>query len=97
MAHRKGKKAHYILAGDTHLVIVENDKAIRYCPTAAADLLDLAQNDSSPNNGCASRAISLLRVRSTVQLAALATNLAVDGYAPLDQSGGRWTGLVLQP
>lgn len=44
-AHRTGKKAHHILAGDTHLVIVENDKALRYCPAAASDILDLAQND----------------------------------------------------
>lgn len=44
-AHRKGKKAHFLLAGDTHLVIVENDKPIRYCPPAAAQILDLAQQD----------------------------------------------------
>jgi hypothetical protein len=44
-AHRRGKKAHKILAGDTHLVIVEDDKKIRYCPDAAADILDLAQGD----------------------------------------------------
>ncbi|MBN0974414.1 hypothetical protein P9A14_13075 [Gordonia hongkongensis] len=44
-AHRKGKKAHFILAGDTHLVITENDKAIRYCPPAAAEILDVAQQD----------------------------------------------------
>ena len=44
-AHRNGKKAHLILAGDTHLVVVEDDKTIRYCPAAAADILDLAQSD----------------------------------------------------
>lgn len=44
-AHKNGKKAHFILAGDTHLVIVENDKAIRYCPPAAAEILDVAQGD----------------------------------------------------
>jgi hypothetical protein len=44
-AHRRGKKAHQILAGDTHLVIVEDDKKFRYCPDAAAEILDLAQGD----------------------------------------------------
>jgi hypothetical protein len=44
-AHRRGKKAHDLLAGDTHLVIVENDKQIRYCPAAAAEILDLGQRD----------------------------------------------------
>jgi hypothetical protein len=44
-AHRKGKKAHYLLAGDTHLVIVEKNKSVRYRPTAAAEILDLAQAD----------------------------------------------------
>lgn len=44
-AHKKGKKAHYLLAGDTHLVVVENDKSIRYCPAAAVEILDLAQAD----------------------------------------------------
>jgi hypothetical protein len=43
--HMKGKKAHKILAGHTHLVIVEDDKALRYCREAAADILDLAQSD----------------------------------------------------
>jgi hypothetical protein len=27
------------LAGDTHLVVVQNDKTFRYCPTAAAEVL----------------------------------------------------------
>jgi len=44
-AHRKGKKAHFILAGDTHLVITEDDKQMRYCPSAAQEILDLAQRD----------------------------------------------------
>ncbi len=44
-AHKKGKKAHYLLAGDTHLVVVENDKPIRYCPAAATEILDRAQAD----------------------------------------------------
>ena len=44
-AHQKGKKAHLILGGDTHLVIVEDGKTIRYCPEAAADVLDRAQAD----------------------------------------------------
>jgi hypothetical protein len=44
-AHVRGKKAHKILAGDTHLVIVEEDKSMRYCPEAAGDILDLAQRD----------------------------------------------------
>lgn len=44
-AHRRGAKAHYLLAGDTHLVIVENDKVIRYCPSAAAEILDVAEQD----------------------------------------------------
>lgn len=44
-AHRKGKNAHPLLAGDTHLVIVENDTSFRYCPSAAAEILDLAQRD----------------------------------------------------
>lgn len=43
--HTRGKNAHLILAGDTHLVIVENDKTFRYCPPAAAEILDLAQHD----------------------------------------------------
>lgn len=40
-----GGKAHDLMAGDTHLVIVENDKPIRYCPAAAVEILDLAQRD----------------------------------------------------
>ena len=43
-AHRKGKKAHRLLSGDTHLVIVENDKSFRYCPSSGA-ILELAQSD----------------------------------------------------
>jgi hypothetical protein len=39
-AHKSGKKAHYLLAGDTHLVIVEDDKEIRYCPAAATEILN---------------------------------------------------------
>ena len=44
-AHRKGKNAHHLLAGDTHLVIVENDTSFRYCPAAAEAILNLAQDD----------------------------------------------------
>lgn len=44
-AHRTGKQAHYILAGDTHLVIVEDGKEIRYCPDAATEILDRARID----------------------------------------------------
>jgi hypothetical protein len=44
-AHMKGNKAHKILAADTRLIIVDDDKALRYCPQAAADILDLAQRD----------------------------------------------------
>lgn len=44
-AHVRGKKAHKILAGDTHLVIVEDDKSMRYCREAAAQILDLAESD----------------------------------------------------
>jgi phage terminase small subunit len=44
-SHRRGKKAHSIGAGDTHLVIVEDDKKIRYCRSAAAEILDRAQRD----------------------------------------------------
>lgn len=44
-SHSSGKKAHHIVAGDTHLIIVENDKSIRYCVEAAADILDRAQTD----------------------------------------------------
>ena len=44
-AHRRGKKAHSIGAGDIHLVIVEDDKQIRYCPSPAAEILDQAQRD----------------------------------------------------
>jgi hypothetical protein len=28
--------AHHLLAGDTYLVIVENDTSYRYCPAAPA-------------------------------------------------------------
>lgn len=44
-AHRKGKKAHFILVGDAHLVVVEGDRALRDCPPAAAEILGLAQED----------------------------------------------------
>ncbi|RGP43817.1 hypothetical protein AWH04_28225 [Rhodococcus erythropolis] len=44
-AHQRGKQAHYILAGDTHLVITEDNKDIRYCLDAAAEILDRAQKD----------------------------------------------------
>ncbi|MCH9732067.1 MAG: hypothetical protein K0U84_20730 [Actinomycetia bacterium] len=44
-AHKSGKNAHYILAGDIHLVIVEDDKEIRYCPAAATEILDRIQAD----------------------------------------------------
>jgi hypothetical protein len=37
--------AHHLLAGDTHLVIVENDTSYRYCPAAAAEILGLAHSD----------------------------------------------------
>ncbi|UBV15337.1 hypothetical protein [Mycolicibacterium fortuitum] len=46
-AHRTGRKAHPILSGDTHLVIVEGEKTFRYCREAAAAILALAQADLS--------------------------------------------------
>ncbi|KLI04062.1 hypothetical protein A5731_28010 [Mycolicibacterium conceptionense] len=46
-AHLRGKNAHFILAGDTHLVVVENDKQFRYCLPAAAEVLDLAAHQLS--------------------------------------------------
>ena len=44
-AHKTGKKAHTILSGDCHLVVVEDDKTYRYCRDAAAEILDRAQAD----------------------------------------------------
>ncbi|MFV8165309.1 hypothetical protein ACNQVK_24990 [Mycobacterium sp. 134] len=44
-AHRRGSKAHLLLARDTHLVIVENDNATRYCLSATAGILNLAYED----------------------------------------------------
>ncbi|MBJ8344491.1 hypothetical protein [Antrihabitans sp. YC2-6] len=44
-AHQRGKKAHHILKGDTHLVIVEGADKIRYCREAATEILDQAQRD----------------------------------------------------
>jgi len=44
-AHKSGTKAHHIVAGDTHLVVVEDDKTFRYCRDAAIDILDRAQDD----------------------------------------------------
>lgn len=44
-AAHKRRQPHFLLAGDTHLVITENDKTFRYCPSAAAEILNCAEQD----------------------------------------------------
>ena len=44
-AHKTGKYAHPIVAGEPHLVITEADKTFRYCRQSAAQILERAHSD----------------------------------------------------